>query len=96
MLLIGIGLGCLIASLTSVYVMTLAVREDRIKERLGKQANLLDPWKERWKNDCDTLMTAWMYGNPPGGWSDPERCAKFSEDVADIERRLRDFGKTYE
>jgi hypothetical protein len=43
-----------------------------------------------WRNDCETLLTAAMYGNPPGGWSDPERRAAFVAKVADIEARLRE------
>lgn len=45
--------------------------------------------EEQWREDCNTLFTAWMYGNPPGGWSDPKRREDFTRDVSDIERRLR-------
>jgi len=43
----------------------------------------------QWLHDCETLLTAAMYGNPPGGWSDPERRAAFQADMADIEARMR-------
>lgn len=46
---------------------------------------------DQWLNDCSTLLTAAMYGCPPGGWSDPDRCAAFVADVADIEQRMRDY-----
>lgn len=42
-----------------------------------------------WRHDVGTLLTALQYGCPPGGWSDPDRKAKFVADVRDIERRLR-------
>ena len=45
---------------------------------------------EQWKDDCETLITAWMFGNPPGGWSDKERRLAFMKKVADIEARLRE------
>lgn len=43
---------------------------------------------DQWLDDVNTLMTAWMYGNPPGGWSDPTRRENFMRDVADVERRM--------
>lgn len=44
---------------------------------------------EQWLHDCETLLTAAMYGTPPGGWSDPDRIQAFLDDVADIEARMR-------
>lgn len=43
----------------------------------------------QWLSDCSTLLTAAMYGSPPGGWSDPERCAAFLREMSDIEARMR-------
>jgi hypothetical protein len=45
--------------------------------------------EEQWLADCSLLLTAAMYGNPPGGWSDPERRAEFKTAVAKLEWRMR-------
>jgi hypothetical protein len=44
---------------------------------------------EIWIADVSDLLTALMYGNPPGGWSDPERRQQFQDRLIDIEARLR-------
>jgi hypothetical protein len=47
--------------------------------------------REQWKHDCDALITAWMYGNPPGGWSDPTRRENFTRTIGDIQSRLNEY-----
>jgi hypothetical protein len=44
----------------------------------------------QWLSDCDILLTAAMYGNPPGGWSDPDRRQWFMDEVQEIEQRMRE------
>jgi hypothetical protein len=45
--------------------------------------------EEQWLADCSLLLAAAMYGNPPGGWGDPERRAEFTQAVAELEERMR-------
>jgi hypothetical protein len=49
---------------------------------------------QQWRKlDVGTIITALMYGNPPGGWSDPKRIKRFQRAVtaavADLERLAR-------
>ena len=45
--------------------------------------------QEQWLDDCETMLTACQYGNPPGGWSDPVRIREFQEKLYNIEKRMR-------
>lgn len=49
---------------------------------------------EQWLDDCETMLTACIFGNPPGGWSDPERIKAFQDKITDIERRMRNMKQT--
>lgn len=53
-------------------------------ERLREQVRV---FHEDWKD----LLIVTMYGNPPGGWSDPERIARFQRELAAAEARHRAY-----
>lgn len=55
-------------------------------ERLQAQA-------DQFHHDYGTLLVECMYGNPPGGWSDPERIAEFHRESRDAEARHRAYAE---
>lgn len=48
---------------------------------------MVDQFHEDWAD----LQLASQHGNPPGGWSDPERIAEFQQRLVDAEARHRHY-----
>lgn len=44
--------------------------------------------RSQWLSDCETLLTAAMFGSAPGGWN-RERQEEFQRELAEIETRMR-------
>lgn len=61
--------------------------EDATFDRgLKPLVDMMNELHDQWVEDCSALLAAAMYGNPP----DPARRRQFTNEIADIERRLRD------
>jgi hypothetical protein len=65
-------------------------KNQELLQQIQELKSELAEFKEQWKKDCDLLMTVIIYGNPPGGWTDPDRREQFQRAVVDVERRLRE------
>ena len=58
---------------------------------LQQEISRLETQVEQFHDDYVLMYSAASYGNPPGGWSDPERIATFQRKFAEAEQRHRDY-----